>query len=135
MTNFGRLARFICILPAVAGCVSGDHTTGVTCTEEGAAGVVITLEDSVAAARFPFTDVRAVASEGVYRDTARVASITASTTSARTVGLVFERAGTYSLEVTAAGYAPWRVDGITVAKGAVCGHVIPRAIAARLQHL
>lgn len=80
-----------------------ERRQGSPVRDEGVAGIAVTLEDSITSVKFPFTDVRVIASEGTYRDTARVTEITGSATSARTIGLLFERPGTYSVEVTAAG--------------------------------
>ena len=136
MSNRGRVGGLVCVLLTIAGCESGDYATHPNCTDVGLDGIVLTLEDSITTAKYPFTDVRAIASEGVYRDTSRVTLITGTATSARAIGLVVERPGTYSVDVTAAGYAPWRVDDIKVVKEAdACGHVVPRSIVARLRQL
>jgi len=134
MRNRGRVGALVCVSLTIAGCARGDYATSINCTDIGISGINVTLEDSITTAKYPFTDVRVIASEGMYRDTARVTSITGTATSAGSIGLVVERPGTYAVEVTAAGYTPWRVEGIKVVKEAdACGHVVPRSLVARLR--
>jgi hypothetical protein len=103
------------------------------CTDQANVGIVLTLEDSTTGARYPFTDVVAVASDGAYRDTARVATITADPHSVTAVGLMVERVGTYDVTVLAAGYALWTMRGVRVEEENVCHHVITRSFVARLR--
>jgi len=118
---------------ASAGC--GAVVVDPTCTNELRTGIRLTLEDSTTGARYPFTDVVAVASGGAFRDTARVASITEASGGQPSVGLAHERPGTYDVTVSAAGYAAWTTRGVRVEEEEVCHHVITRSLTARLRPL
>jgi hypothetical protein len=118
---------------ASAGC--GAAEVVANCTDQGNAGIVLTLEDSTTGARHPFTGIVAVAAEGTFRDTAQVTSITEDPHSSIFVALVFERAGTYGVTVQADGYALWTISGVQVSKESVCNHVITRSLVAKLSPL
>ena len=119
------------VLLALGAACSGD-TTSIVCTTEARAAISLTIQDSVTAARFPFSSVLVVASDGTYRDSSRVATIDATNASFG-VGLAYERAGTYAIDVTASGYAPWRMSGIVVTKADNGCHVQGQSIVARLK--
>jgi hypothetical protein len=117
---------------ASAGCGAGSLAP--VCTDQANAGIVLTLEDSTTGARYPFTDVVAVANDGAFRDTTRIASIT-DRSGPSGFGLAHERPGVYDVTVRAAGYAPWTTRGVRVDEEKVCHHVITRSLTARLRPL
>jgi hypothetical protein len=86
---------------------------GPVCTMEAHPGISITLADSLAPSTQSFTNVIAVATDAAYRDTALVATFPPSPY-VTTVSLAYERAGTYTVDVRADGYAPWTRTGIEV---------------------
>ncbi len=113
---------------SVAACGAVDGPGGGTvCATYAAAGINATLTDSVSGATFPFDSVRVVAAEGGYRDSVYVGAVTEG---GRSVGLVYERAGVYTVTVRARGYQPWTRSAVTVRAG-TC-HVEPVALTARL---
>lgn len=118
-----------CIVVISVGC--GATPADPNCTDEGRPGIVLALEDATTGARFPFRDIVAIAAEGVFRDTAR-----ADLPDAREpvhVAVAYERAGTYTVSVSAAGYATWTATGVRVEQEKnACRHVIPRSLTARL---
>ena len=98
-------------------------TSDVICTAEARAGLTVSPVDSITSA--PVTSsLQVVAKEGAYADTAKVLIGTS-------VGLAWERAGTYTVEVSAPGYMLWSKSNVVVTKG-IC-HVDGVAITAKLR--
>jgi hypothetical protein len=91
------------IFLAFVGC-SGSQEQ-VMCTMEARSALAVVVVDSVTGAGLAASAV-AIAREGTFADTLRGADSVASG--------VFERAGTYRVEVSASGYAPWSRDGVKV---------------------
>jgi hypothetical protein len=109
------------VLAVVIAACNGTRTD-VACTLEARAGINVTVVDSLSG--------REVAgSSGIAREEA-FADTLESIEPGQLFG-VFERPGTYDVTVTAPGYRPWRVTGVTV--GADECHVIPERLTARLQ--
>ena len=104
--------------------------TGIVCTEEARPGLMVALADSLTGDQ-NFTDVSVVARDGAYAD-----SIAQPTYPAPVYGgpipLAYERKGTYTVTVRAAGYAPWVKTGVVV-NGDQC-HVVTVPLTARLTH-
>jgi hypothetical protein len=105
---------------------------GVICTAEAKAGLVISIEDSLSGSKGPFAGVNYVAREGTaFSDSTLVAAVPAQVSGlAFSVGLAYERVGTYAVTVKATNYRPWTKSGVVVAKDAC--HVIPVSLVARL---
>ena len=81
-------------LVATAAC-GGDCTTILV------PGIVVFLNDDL-------SNVTVTATEGSFTETVNV------NPGASTASLVYERAGTYHVEVTAPGYAPWTMSNVRV---------------------
>lgn len=108
--------------PAV---LEATGTLTLLCQMYAAAGVTLTLVDSVsgAAPSGPGTVLLKV-TDGTYSDSLRTLTLIGFW------GAAFERVGTYTATVDADGYQPWRKDGIVVTRG-LC-HVRPVSVTARL---
>jgi hypothetical protein len=74
---------------------------GSVCTTELVPGIRVLLDDD-------WANVAVTATEGSFRETVN------ATPGASEVGLVHERPGTYLVEVTASGYAPWTRSNVRV---------------------
>jgi hypothetical protein len=120
------------LLTAVVACGPTAPRNGA-CTSEGLSALVLRLEDSVTGAKFPFSDVVAVATDGAFRDSVRIAEITDAPPAPNIggFGMVRERAGTYSVTVRATGYSPWTKSGVVVRADAC--HVIGETLAVKLR--
>lgn len=114
----------------LCGCAASE-VTSENCPDVGYSAINLAIEDSITGARFPFTDVYALAIDGTFRDSTHVATID-GVPGPVAVGLAFGRAGTYSVEVKAAGYSVWKKNDIVAAEGA-CRKVVPSAVAVRLR--
>jgi hypothetical protein len=88
-------------------------STGVVCTTEARAGLAVTVTDSLSAGPLMADSLSLVAREGSFRDSIRVPVVATRSP----ISMVAERAGSYSLEVMADGYAPWSNEGFTVRSG------------------
>jgi hypothetical protein len=109
----------------VLGCSAGSGPTdGIVCTQEARAGITVDVRDSVTNA-LAGQGVRIVAREGAFADTVTSATFDGP------FGLVFERAGTYTLSVDRPGYQSWSKAAVEVTKG-TC-HVNGVVVTARLQ--
>lgn len=117
------------VIVAVAlelGACSGVPTGGGTvCTLEARAGLTVDVRDSVTNAPAGRGSI-IVARSGSAADTSRDTGVFDGP-----YGLVYERAGTYSLTVLQKGYRLWSRSDILVTKGDC--HVNGVAVTARLQ--
>jgi hypothetical protein len=112
----------VAILLTLAACHHED-TDGIVCTLEARPGLQVTVVDSVSSA--PITSALTItATDGAYADTAKF--ITGGS-----AGLAYERAGIYTVEVTAASYLVWRQSQVSVTKG-IC-HVNTVSLSAKLR--
>jgi hypothetical protein len=109
----------------------------IACTADMRAGLVLAVRDSVSGASVANEKTRRVRATGATRvDSATVSPTGALVTSGVFPGgdgrwsLAWESAGTWSVEIDADGYGPWRQDGIVVPRG-IC-HVMTVNITARL---
>lgn len=107
-----------------AGCSAVDPTGVTACTQEARAGITVDVRDSVTNALVGPGSI-VTAREGAFTETATGIS------GAGPYPLVFERAGTYTVSVTQAGYQPWTKAGVVVTKDGC--HVTGVAVTARLQ--
>ena len=102
----------------------------VVCTENLVFGLTVKVRDSV-------TEVPAgrqatvIAQDGSYSETLQFLGAISPTDSLTFFGAA-ERAGTYQITVTKAGYQSWTRGGVHVAADAC--HVHPVVVEARLQH-
>jgi hypothetical protein len=101
----------------------------VACTEILVYGLSVTVRDSVT--HIPAgRQALAVAQDGAYTETLQFLGEFNPTDSLTFVGAA-ERAGTYQITVTKAGYQTWTRGGVPV-RADVC-HVLPVAVEVRLQ--
>ena len=117
-----RLLAFALI--AFAGCGQSAPPAGIGCTALAAAGLGVSLTDSLTGVSSGFTNVLIVARAATYADTVFLAEYT------DTVPLAYEHRGTVQVTVRADGYALWLKNGITIT-GDVC-HVHEEFVSARL---
>jgi hypothetical protein len=108
----------------VLGCSGGSITDDVACTREARAGITVDVRDAVTNALVGQQSI-IVAREAAFADTVNAG------TADGPYGLVFERAGTYTLTVARAGYQTWSQTGVQVAAGRC--HVTGVMVTARLQ--
>jgi hypothetical protein len=117
------------LLGGLAAC--SNYGTDVVCLDYAAAGLNVTAVDSITGTTVTSVPITVVAREGSYTETeTRTLPVTTPPTS---IGMVWERAGTYTVEVTAPGYAPWTRSGVLVAEDEC--HVIGVLVAAKLQRI
>ncbi|MCX5765873.1 MAG: carboxypeptidase-like regulatory domain-containing protein [Gemmatimonadetes bacterium] len=124
-----RLAAVVMAGAVVAGaataCGKRDVTPpGVVCALYAAAGLNVTVTDSVSGAPVSGATVVAVGRNGARNDS----TITGS---GGTAALLYEAPGSFDVTVRLTGYTTWSRAGIAIAKD-VC-HVIPVSLGARLQ--
>lgn len=124
-----RLAATIAIT-LIAAC---DEPLTVSCPSVAIAAISLIPVDSLTGALYPFTGILAIASDGAFRDTARIPGITDSPVSVRGVDLAHGRPGTYGVEMMAAGYAKWTQTQIVVPSEGLCGIPKTRTIFALLR--
>ena len=105
------LAAFLCAVAAACG-----PTTTTTCTTEARAGLNVTVVDILTGAHL--CDATVIASEGAYSETL---SVVAPSLACVYTG-AWERAGTYSISATKAGYQDQTQDGVVVSKDACHVH-------------
>lgn len=103
---------FALLMPLLAAC-GGDDPGGVACPAIAAASLGVTVLDAVSSARI--CDATVTANDG----TTSYTLMTGGDTSNCTYVGPFERAGTFSITVTRAGYLMGQKTGVVVTKG-VC---------------
>lgn len=104
--------------------------TDLVCTEEARPALMVGIADSVTGATTGFTGVTIRAIDGAYADSAVMPVYPDQFNGP--VPLAYERRGTYTVSVSASGYATWSKSGIVVT-GDQC-HVITTPITAKLVH-
>ena len=118
--------RALCALALpIAGLACGVFDP-VICTLEARPSVTLSVVDSLTADPVSADSVTVWAVSGSFADSLRVSSDVA----ARVLGFGEERPGTYDVGVDAAGYRPWRVNGLVVTADEC--HVRTVALTARL---
>ena len=134
LTVVGRGASWIVgsvVTPAQA--LLADSTlVNVVCTVALQPAITLTVVDSSSGTSAGLTSIYITIQSGLARDTVFVSSVPTGAPPF-SVGLAFERVGTYDLTATAAGYRVWTQTGVVVDRD-LC-HVITVPIAARLQRL
>ena len=113
---------------ALTGCHKSSSPSGVVCTALAAAGLGVSLSDSVSGATTGFTNVSVVARDGAYKDS--VFAATFPPPFGNVIALAYEHRGTVQVTVRADGYAPWVKNGIVIT-GDEC-HVTQVNVSARL---
>lgn len=98
------------------------------CTTEARAAVTVHVVDSISGPTM-MTGMSAQVRDGVYTDFSQT-FFTNPTSGIHTVGLAFERKGTYTVTVKADGYKDWVKTGVVV--GADLCHVIGVAVTAQM---
>lgn len=95
--------------------------SGCGCDTYASAGLVVDLRDAVTGAAITGPEVRILARDGAYVDSARYAP----------AQLAVERAGVYAVTVEASGYRVWQQPGVRVREDGC--HVRTTALTASLQ--
>lgn len=124
--KLGLVLLFGCLSLLTSSCTT---PVDVACTDNIVYGLSVTVRDSITgipAGRHAVV----VAQDGAYTATLLFAGAFSPTDSMTFVGAA-ERAGTYHITVTKAGYTSWTRSGVPVL-AAVC-HVHPASVEARLQ--
>ena len=125
-----RIAPVVVVAVLAAAC--GKSTTGpggVACTTLAAAGLNITVVDSLTGQPSAFAGLWARAKDGAYTDSSATAFVEQPAGTVR-MALAYERPGNFAVTVHASGYQDWTKSGVTVTKD-VC-HVIGVQLTARL---
>lgn len=107
----------------LSGC-KASNTTDVVCTLEARAGINVTVRDAETQAGIA-SIARGSATDGAYVDSLRANGSTTSLSG------VYERAGTYTIEIRATGYEGYTTTNVRVLND-VC-HVIPQQLTVNLQ--
>ena len=125
--HVGLLAAMALVLGCSAGSDGGADVgpTGQVCTLEARAGITLDVRDSVSNV-IAGRNAKIIAREGAVADTSHETSFGDGP-----FGLVYERAGTYTVTVEQSGYKLWTQAGVLVTKGPC--HVNGVALTARLQ--
>ena len=130
----GRGASWIVgsvVTPAQA--LLADSTlVNVVCTVALQPAITLTVVDSASGQSAGLTSINISIQNGLGRDTVFVTSVPTGAPPF-SVGLAFERVGTFDLTATAAGYRVWTQTGVVVGRD-LC-HVITVPITARLQRV
>ncbi len=128
-SGFGA-TTYVIVLLAFATASCDVFAPDRACPAIAIPGINVSPVDSVTNAAVPITDVMVIATDGVYADTVSAADFAPGST-VPSVGLAYERRGTYTLKVVAAQYRDWVKSGIRV-EGDQC-HVNTVSVTARLQ--
>ena len=102
---------------------------GPICQEYAAAAINVAIRDSLTGAVPALTNVIAAARDGAYADSIKLAAFPPPFFGG-SLGLAYERKGTYVVTVRADGYSQWIRSGIVVTADEC--HVVPVAVTARL---
>ena len=130
------MIRTASLFGTAAGVLSCALFTGTECTTEARPGITVEVRDSISGA--PVADVRVIARDGAFADTAEVpVTFALSTTSDEPLPpinvfhLVHERPSTYLVTAEKEGYQLWSRSGVQVRDGGC--HVRTVSLVARLQ--
>jgi hypothetical protein len=97
----------------------------VVCLEYAAPAIAASVREATTGT--PAVGALVTATEGTYLDSARVYAVTPS------VGLAYERPGTYAVTASKPGYATARVTGVSVTSGQC--HVLTAQVTFDLEQL
>lgn len=119
-----KIILFAMMLSLSVACSGDDDNNDVICTEEARAGLNVTVKDAETA-QVLGEGVTVVAADGAYTETLQYLDAPAQFVGA------WERAGTYTLTVTAEGYETFTSQPIAVGEDEC--HVISEIITVQLQ--
>lgn len=125
MKSMGTAA--LCIMAAVVGTSCSDILGG--CETYTSPAIFALPLDSVSGAAIFTPIVTGIATEGTYADTTK----TGDETAPPELAFAWDRPGTYRLQVTAPGYAPWVLDSIVVPRQGSCNVLQTFLVNVRLQ--
>lgn len=128
ITRVVKVASAVAILFSSACGSVNDPGDGLVCTTEARAAISLTVVDSLTGQPAAFTGLFARAVDGTYVDSASF--FTSPGSGAVSTGLAYERKGTYTVTVGAAGYQNWVKTGVNVTAGEC--HVNGVVLTARL---
>jgi hypothetical protein len=117
------------LLTAACGSVYSPRNDSVVCTTEARAAVSLTVVDSLTGQGTGLTGLFARVVDGSFRDST-TSFFTNPSTGIPSVGMAYERKGTYTVTVRATGYQEWTRTGVTVSADEC--HVNGVALVARL---
>jgi hypothetical protein len=105
------------LLPFAAACVLAacDNPFSHACTANIVPGLVVKVHDATTGAAIAAGAV-GIATDGAYRDSLRVGGMSSDGTPESLAG-ADERAGTYTVQVSKAGYDVWSESAIRVSPG------------------
>lgn len=101
--------------------------TGCCGSDAGYPALLVTVVDAQTGGPL-LTEVLMVVTDGAFSETYRVAPPVTLPLAAAD-----ERPGTYSIEVSAAGYQTWRISGVRVGRSFLCDQQDTRRLTAGLQ--
>ncbi|WP_297333321.1 carboxypeptidase-like regulatory domain-containing protein [Flavobacterium sp.] len=119
-----KIVLFAMMFSLVVSCSGDDDNNDVVCTEEARAGLNVTVKDAETSALLG-EGITVVAKDGLYTETLQFLDAPAQFVGA------WERAGTYTLTVTAEGYETFTSQPIAVGEDEC--HVISEIITVQLQ--
>jgi hypothetical protein len=99
------------MLPAACSSPMNDDG-GTVCLTYAAAGITLTVRDSATSAPLADAATRIYVREGAFVDSALTRL--GGPDGVSSVGLVYERRGTYEVTVERSGYLPWRRSNVVV---------------------
>ena len=128
----GRGASWIVgsVLTPARNVLADSALVNVVCTTDVRPGIALTVVDSLTGLGGPMSALKITIRDGAAGDSVLISTLAAGA-APFSIGLAWERKGTYQLDVTAAGYAPWSRANVAVTAG-IC-HVTTVVVTARLQ--
>lgn len=118
----------LCVMTAVV-CASCDFDILGGCDNFSSPAIFALPLDSLTGQAIFDPVVTGIATDGTYADTTK----TGVETAAPELAFAWDRPGTYRLEVTAPGYAPWSLDSIIVRRQGRCDVLQTYLVNVRLQ--
>ena len=105
-----RWPRAMCLIAFLSISACDDETELLPCAGTSEIGIVATVTDSISGGGVSADSVVGTVTDGLYVEHVR------TTPAYALVGLTFaeDRAGIYQVAITAEGYEPWMVDGVSV---------------------
>jgi hypothetical protein len=127
-----RQAILVTTAVVLSGCAEPSLVETVTCPGTWSDALVVRLVDAQNGERAPFSQVKVLAVNGQYRDSASVDSITASLVlrGQDGIGLAQQHPGTFTITVLASGYSAWTRSGVTTVKNFRCAYESDTVVAA-----
>jgi len=113
----------------LCGLMACEDTTGLACTSEARASIIVWVRDSVSGAPIA-AGATLVLQDGAFADSITAADHFPNDWALQTMNS-WERPGTYSVTVRRPGYADWSASNVVVSDGRC--HVQTVVLTARLQ--